>query len=67
MVEDWDPFVGVPAGLFDDDPGVQPGQHIFVSMKAPWWNISDDRPQHAEYPPGGAPSDRTDVDVPTDR
>jgi hypothetical protein len=64
LKEDWDPLVGVPAGLLDDDPGVRPSQHIFVSMKAPWHDIADDRPQHAEYPPGAAPEDRTDVAPP---
>ncbi|MFC1525598.1 GFA family protein [Candidatus Latescibacterota bacterium] len=59
--QDWDPLVGIPAGLLDDDPEVKPALHIFVSMKAPWWDITDDRPQFAEYPPGGSPADRTDV------
>ena len=26
----------VPAGLFDDDPGVSLQQHIYVASKAPW-------------------------------
>jgi hypothetical protein len=44
-------MVFVPAGLFDDDPGARPKMHIFVGSKAPWWEIRDDLPQHAEYPP----------------
>jgi hypothetical protein len=28
--------VWVPAGLFDDDPGVPLGRHIFVDSKAEW-------------------------------
>lgn len=45
----------VPAGLFDDDPGVLPALHIFVGSKAPWWEIADDLPQFEEWPPGYGP------------
>jgi hypothetical protein len=41
----------VPASALDDDPGVRPQAHIFVGSKAPWDEISDAVPQHAEYPP----------------
>jgi hypothetical protein len=41
----------VPAGSLDDDPGAVPGMHIFVSSKAPWFEIRDALPQYAEYPP----------------
>ena len=64
IVQDWDAYVGIPAGRLEDDPGVRPSRHIFVSQRAPWWEITDDAPQFAEYPPGGSPEDRTDVDVP---
>src|SRR5262245_16968451 len=40
----------VPAGLFDDDPGARPSMHMFVASKAPWWEITDQLPQYAEYP-----------------
>jgi hypothetical protein len=40
----------IPAGSFDDDPGVRPGMHIFVDSKAPWFEIHDDLPRYAEYP-----------------
>jgi hypothetical protein len=49
-------FDGLPeaiwlvAGALDDDPGVRPGAHLFVASKAPWHEILDDLPQHAEYP-----------------
>jgi hypothetical protein len=43
----------VAAGTFDDDPGMRPGAHIFVGSKAAWYAITDDLPQHAEYPPQG--------------
>ncbi len=51
-------LVFVPAGLFDDDPGVQPKFHIFVGSKAPWWVINDEAPQFAEWLPGYGPDDR---------
>jgi hypothetical protein len=41
----------VPMGALDDDPGVRPAQHIFVASKAPWFEIADALPQHAEYAP----------------
>jgi hypothetical protein len=41
----------VPAGSLDSDPGLQPLAHIFVGSKAPWFEITDRLPQHAEYPP----------------
>lgn len=43
------------AGLLDDDPGIEPKHHIFVSDKAPWWRIADSHPQYEEYPPGFDP------------
>ncbi len=42
----------VPAGLFDDDPGVKPAMHIFVGSKAPWWEITDPLPQFEKSVPG---------------
>ncbi|HLY47074.1 MAG TPA: GFA family protein [Stellaceae bacterium] len=44
---------GVALGTLDDDPGVRPESHIFVGSKAPWFEITDDLPQFAEYPPAG--------------
>ncbi len=41
---------GLALGTLDDDPGVRPSLHIFVDSKAPWFDISDDLPQHAERP-----------------
>ncbi len=35
----------VPAGLLDGDPGAQPDRHIFVELKAPWFEIADELPQ----------------------
>jgi hypothetical protein len=42
---------GVSFGTLDDDPGVRPAANIFVRSKAPWFEITDGLPQHAEYPP----------------
>ena len=41
---------GLALGTLDDDPGVRPSKHIFVDSKAPWFDICDDLPQHAERP-----------------
>ena len=37
-------------GTLDDDPGVQASLHIFVGSKAPWFDITDNLPQHAARP-----------------
>ena len=37
-------------GTLDDDPGVETSLHIFVGSKAPWFQITDDLPQHAARP-----------------
>lgn len=36
----------IPAGLFDDDPGVRPDKHIFVELAPAWAEIKDDLPQY---------------------
>ena len=38
-------LIEIPAGLLDDDPGMRPDKHIFVEMKSPWFDITDDLPQ----------------------
>ncbi len=40
----------VPAGLLDDDAGVQINKHIFVESKARWDEITDDLEQFEGYP-----------------
>lgn len=42
----------VVLGTVDGDPGVRPGEHIFVGSKAPWYEITDALPQFEEWPPG---------------
>lgn len=39
-------FYGLPLGALDDDPGIRPGLHVYVRDKAPWFEITDDLPQH---------------------
>lgn len=36
----------------DTEPTFGPALHINVESKAPWYDISDDRPQHPGFPPG---------------
>lgn len=46
----WEPRLTTQAialGTLDDDPGVRPELHIFTADKAPWFDITDDLPQHA--------------------
>ena len=35
----------IPAGLFDDDPGLRPEKHVFVELVPSWDSIADDLPQ----------------------
>jgi hypothetical protein len=44
---------GIALAVLDDDPGVRPESHCFVRSKAPWFEITDDLPQYATYPPRG--------------
>lgn len=46
-------FAIIPAGTLDDDPRARPALHIFTDSKAPWFDIEDGLPQHAEMPPSG--------------
>jgi hypothetical protein len=41
----------VPAGTLDLDPASRPARHIFVGVKAPWFEISDSLPQFARNVP----------------
>ncbi|HVS25433.1 MAG TPA: GFA family protein [Gammaproteobacteria bacterium] len=38
-------LVNVPAGTLDTDPGLRPQAHIYVTSKAPWFEITGDLPQ----------------------
>jgi hypothetical protein len=41
-------FVHVAMGSLVDDPTIRPTEHIYVGSKAPWFEITDDLPQHDE-------------------
>jgi hypothetical protein len=43
-------YVHVALGSLDDAPSKRPSAHIWVSEKAPWYEIADDLPQYAEFP-----------------
>jgi hypothetical protein len=45
----------IPAGTFDDDPGVRPALHVFVTSRAHWWTIDDELPQFEKWVPGFEP------------
>ena len=38
-------IIRIRLGLLDSDPGRKPLAHIWVSDKAPWYDITDDLPQ----------------------
>lgn len=43
--------VTIPAGSLDVAPGAREAAHIFVTSKAPWFEITGDLPRYDEYPP----------------
>ena len=43
-------FVNVTMGTLVDAPSIRPSRHIFVGSKAPWFTITDELPQHEEFP-----------------
>lgn len=42
-------YVHVTLGTLVDAPAIRPSAHIFVGSKAPWFEITDDLPQHEEF------------------
>jgi hypothetical protein len=42
---------GLALGTLDSDPGLRPERHVFFANKAPWFEITDDLPQHQGWPP----------------
>jgi hypothetical protein len=42
-------WVHVALGSLVHAPSIRPTEHIFVGSKAPWFQITDDLPQHQEY------------------
>jgi hypothetical protein len=43
-------WVHVAMGTLVDAPSIRPQRHIFVGSRAPWYDITDDLPQHREFP-----------------
>jgi len=41
-------YVHVAMGSLVDAPTIRPTSHIYVGSKAPWFEITDDLPQHEE-------------------
>lgn len=46
------PFVLIPAGILDGDPGARQDAHIHVASNASWYPFKDDIPQFLALPPG---------------
>jgi hypothetical protein len=42
-------FAHVTLGTLVDDPSIRPTAHIFVESKAPWFEITDNLPQHKAF------------------
>ncbi len=40
----------VPAGSLTDDPGVDAKGHIFIGSKAPWFDVTENKPQWIRMP-----------------
>ena len=51
VIEDAGRHVIIPAGALDGDPGVRPVVHIHTASRAGWYDITDDLPRFAEFPP----------------
>lgn len=49
-------IVALPAGGLDGDIGRRPDAHIFTKWKAAWYKITDQLPQHDNYPGQSAPA-----------
>jgi hypothetical protein len=53
-----------PAGNLQGEINLRPQYHVFVGSKAPWYTITDNLPQHEEYPPefGATGTSRPEVE-----
>ncbi|MBX2835220.1 MAG: GFA family protein [Gammaproteobacteria bacterium] len=40
----------VPVGSLNQPPGIEAKGHIFIGSKAPWFDVTDDKPQWDEMP-----------------
>ena len=46
-----DAVLMLAVATLDTEPDARPVMHVNVTSKAPWYEILDDRPQHAALPP----------------
>lgn len=51
MTSQTDEMAFLPAGPLEGELGIKPQAHLFVASKATWYTITDDLPQHEEFPP----------------
>jgi hypothetical protein len=51
VLENGGEHVIIPAGTLDSDPGVRPVVHIHTSSCASWYEITDELPKFAGFPP----------------
>jgi hypothetical protein len=58
LIKDNPEFIGLPLGGLEEDPGTRTIANIFVSSKAPWYEITDGIPQYDKWPPDGPSSVR---------
>ncbi len=49
--------LGIPMGILDGEPDIQPKMHVFVENKAPWFEITDDLTQYETLPKSFDPED----------
>jgi hypothetical protein len=50
------PWIAVPAGLLDRDPGQRPRGHVFFRSRVPWLELDDALPRFERWPPGREPA-----------
>jgi hypothetical protein len=45
-------LLGIALATFDDDPGIRPDAHAFITDKAAWFTVTDELPQYPARVPG---------------
>ena len=50
------PWIAVPAGSLDRDPGRRPRGHVFFRSRVPWLELDDALPRFDTWPPGLEPA-----------
>jgi hypothetical protein len=49
------PWIALPAGSLDTDPGLRPTGHVFFRSRAPWLDLDDALPRFERWPTGFEP------------